>query len=43
MGLAKIGDPKAIKQIKNLLSDPYEDVQEAAVEALSRFSQVASG
>jgi HEAT repeat protein len=36
-GLARIGDPKAIKPIKNLLTDPYEDVQEAAVEALVRL------
>ncbi len=40
MGLAKIGDPKAIKQIKNLLNDPYENVQETAVEALSQFGQL---
>ncbi|NWF76381.1 MAG: HEAT repeat domain-containing protein [Nitrospirae bacterium] len=36
-GLSKIGDPKAMEPIKKLLNDPYEDVQEAAVEALSRF------
>ncbi len=34
-GLARIGDLKAIKPIMNLLADPYEDVQENAVEALS--------
>ena len=38
IGLANIGDPKAIKYIEKLLSDPYEDVQEAAVEALARLS-----
>lgn len=26
-----------MEPIKKLLNDPYEDVQEAAVEALSRF------
>jgi HEAT repeat protein len=39
IGLANIGDPKAIKHLEKLLSDPYEDVQEAAVEALSRLSK----
>jgi HEAT repeat protein len=34
-GLARIGDPKAVKPLKALLADPYEDVQEAAVGALS--------
>lgn len=33
-GLSRIGDVKAVELIKGLLSDPYEDVQEAAVKAL---------
>jgi len=33
--LSRIGDIKAVPYIKELLLDPYEDVQEAAVEALS--------
>jgi len=39
MGLAKIGNPEAIKHIENLLTDPYEDVQEAAVEALAELGR----
>jgi len=33
--LSRIGDIKAVPYIKELLHDPYEDVQEAAVESLS--------
>ena len=29
IGLSRIGDPKAIEPIMNLLTDPYEDVQES--------------
>lgn len=37
LSISKIGDMRAIKPIKNLLSDIYEDVQEAAVAALSNL------
>lgn len=37
LALSRIGNPEAIELIKALLVDPYEDVQEAAVEALSNF------
>ena len=36
-GLANIGDERAIGSLKRILIDPYEDVQEAAVKALTRF------
>jgi len=36
-GLARIGDERAIAPLKRILTDPYEDVQEAAVKAFSRF------
>lgn len=36
-GLSGLRDKKAVHPIKNLLSDPYEDVQEAAVAALSNL------
>jgi HEAT repeat protein len=43
-GLANIGDEKAIVPLKKILTDPYEDVQEAAVKALTRFqSSLGSG
>ncbi|KAF0144983.1 MAG: HEAT domain containing protein [Nitrospirae bacterium] len=35
LGIANIGDVRAIKPLKNLLSDVYEDVQDAAVTALA--------
>ncbi|HXX53430.1 MAG TPA: HEAT repeat domain-containing protein [Thermodesulfovibrionales bacterium] len=38
-GLAAIRDPRAAGCIKRLLSDPYEDVQEAAVVALSNLGE----
>ncbi len=37
LSLSRIGNEEAIEPITALLSDPYEDVQEAAVEALSNF------
>jgi len=37
IGLSMIGDARAIKPIKNLLADMYEDVQESAVTALSNL------
>ena len=40
--LAKIRDPRAVQKIKSLLTDVYEDVQEAAVEALSDFGTILS-
>lgn len=36
-GLAGIGDGRAIEYLKRLLTDPYLDVQESAVESLSVF------
>ena len=36
-GLSRIGKPEAMELIFPLLSDPYEDVQEAAVSALGLF------
>jgi len=39
LNLSMIGDIKAIKQIKKLLSDVYEDVQDAAVTALSSLKK----
>lgn len=38
IGLSRIHDTKAIAPLKKLLTDPYLDVQEAAVEALSNLS-----
>lgn len=37
IGLSNIGDIRAIERIKGLLVDEYTDVQEAAIEALSKF------
>jgi len=37
LSISKIRDMRAVKPIKNLLSDIYEDVQEAAVTALSNL------
>ncbi|MCX5718239.1 MAG: HEAT repeat domain-containing protein, partial [Nitrospirae bacterium] len=37
LGISRTGDLRAVEQIKKLLSDEYEDVQEAAVAALSRL------
>lgn len=39
MGLSRIHDAGAIKSITRLLSDPYEDIQEAAVAALSELRE----
>lgn len=39
IGLARIANPEAIDLILPLLSDPYEDVQEAAISALSLFGK----
>ena len=35
--IAKLGDRKSIEKLVQLLTDPYEDVQEAAVDALSNL------
>ncbi len=37
IAISKLGDFKAIGPIKRLMADPYEDVQEAAVDALSNL------
>jgi len=39
IGLSRVGNMAAIEGIKKLLSDPYEDVQEAAVTALSNLRE----
>jgi HEAT repeat protein len=39
IGLSRLGNMTAIQAIKKLLSDPYEDVQEAAVTALSTLRE----
>lgn len=39
IGLSRMHENRAIESIKKLLYDPYEDVQEAAVAALSAFSE----
>ncbi|MFZ5906145.1 MAG: HEAT repeat domain-containing protein [Nitrospirota bacterium] len=36
-GLSRTNDPKAVAPITALLGDPYEDVQETAVDALARL------
>ncbi|MGD0883310.1 MAG: HEAT repeat domain-containing protein [Thermodesulfovibrionales bacterium] len=38
-GLANIGDERAVEPLKKMLSDPYEDVQEVAVKALSKLKK----
>lgn len=43
IGLARIQDTKAVEAIKKLLTDPYEDVQEAAVAALSSLRKGITG
>jgi HEAT repeat protein len=35
--IAKLNDGRAVERLRRLLEDPYEDVQEAAVEALSHL------
>jgi HEAT repeat protein len=42
LGLSKIGNKDAIKNIKRLLNDPYPDVQESAIEALANFADYLS-
>ncbi len=37
IGISLIGNMRAIPQLKRLLSDPYRDVQEAAIEALGNL------
>ncbi|PIV66984.1 MAG: hypothetical protein COS10_03365 [Nitrospirae bacterium CG01_land_8_20_14_3_00_44_22] len=37
LGISRIGDVRAVEPVKKLLSDEYEDVQEAAVAALSNL------
>lgn len=39
IGLSKIHDVKAVAALKKLLSDPYEDVQEAGIAALSALKE----
>ena len=39
LGLSKLGDMAAVQLVKKLLLDPYEDVQEAAVNALSNLRE----
>ena len=39
-GISKIGDGKAKEKLFQLLKDPYEDVQEAAVDALDRLRNI---
>ncbi len=39
ISLARLNDPKAIKSIKPLLLDEYENVQEEAVKSLSKFKK----
>ncbi|MCL4476912.1 MAG: HEAT repeat domain-containing protein [Nitrospirae bacterium] len=39
IGLSMLGNMTAIQVVKKLLSDPYEDVQEAAVTALSNLRE----
>ncbi|MBI4689815.1 MAG: HEAT repeat domain-containing protein [Nitrospirae bacterium] len=39
IGISRLGDIRAIGPIKNLLSDVYSDVQEAAVTALSTLKE----
>jgi len=39
LAIANIGDVRAIKPLRNLLSDVYEDVQDAAVTALSSLKK----
>ncbi|HAM50337.1 MAG TPA: hypothetical protein DCP92_06440 [Nitrospiraceae bacterium] len=36
-GLANLGDGRAVEPLKRILADPYEDVQEGAVKALSKL------
>ena len=38
MALANIGDTRAIRHIQALFTDPFDDVQEAAIEALAKLS-----
>lgn len=38
IGLSRLKDKGAVQSLKKLLSDPYEDIQEAAVKALSDLS-----
>jgi len=36
-GLANIGDPRAVRKIIALFTDPFDDVQEAAIKALDKL------
>lgn len=38
MALANIGDTRAVRSIQALFTDPFDDVQEAAIAALSKLS-----
>jgi HEAT repeat protein len=40
VSISKLKDPRSVEKLKRLLVDPYEDVQEAAVEALSNIREV---
>ncbi len=35
LSISKLGDSRAVEKLRRLLKDPYEDVQESAVEALA--------
>lgn len=39
ISISKLGDPRSVEKLKRLLVDPYEDVQEAAVAALSNLEE----
>lgn len=39
IAISRLGNQKAIEPLKRLLTDPYEDVQEAAVRALSNLRE----
>jgi len=39
IAISRLGNQKAIEPLKKLLTDPYEDVQDAAVKALSNLKE----
>jgi HEAT repeat protein len=39
VSISKLQDPRCLAKLRRLLTDPYEDVQEAAVEALSNLGK----
>lgn len=40
VSISMLKDPRAVEKLKELLVDPYEDVQEAAVEALANLKDM---